>query len=153
MIGEVGRCQVTKDLVPMIRSLNLAHWYDMETPPFTPSHWPRNPCTLNLEFKVYYWGILFFFLFFFLLGHSFQLQFSLLFSTLPYFGVLALFFSPFIPIVELLAYRSADQSCLTQNRSWGRLAQVLVIVKCALQCSKGRGWKRLVFKRVICSKR
>lgn len=59
MIGEVGRCQVTKDFVPMIRSLNVEHWYDMETPPFTPSHWPRNPWTLNLEFKVYYWDILF----------------------------------------------------------------------------------------------
>lgn len=32
MIGEVGRRQVTEDLVLMLKSLDLAHWHDMETP-------------------------------------------------------------------------------------------------------------------------
>lgn len=43
MIGEVGRCQVIKALVSMLRSLN----FDMEILSFTPYHWPRKP----LNFK------------------------------------------------------------------------------------------------------
>lgn len=120
MIWEVGRCLVTKDLVSMLRNLDLAHCHCMETMPFTPYHWLRNPWSSNLEFKVYY-------------GALFSATILNLFSTPLYFGVLVLFFKPFISIVELLAHHLADKDCLTPpaKNEVGRLPHVLVIVKCA----------------------
>lgn len=48
--GDAGRCQVTQDLVPMLRTLDLTHRHHMGKPPFPSYHWPRKPWTSNLEF-------------------------------------------------------------------------------------------------------